>query len=55
LTGEGEELLDRIERSKRLSPLALGDPLDVLDPGERDFFRLCLAKIEARAKELYLP
>jgi DNA-binding MarR family transcriptional regulator len=53
LTGEGEELLDRIERSKRLSGLALGDPLDVLGPDEREFFRSCLVKIEARAKELY--
>jgi DNA-binding MarR family transcriptional regulator len=53
LTGEGEEILDRIEREKALSPGDEVDPLDVLEPGERNAFAAALQKIEGRARELY--
>jgi DNA-binding MarR family transcriptional regulator len=53
LTGEGEELLDSIERARLLSPASLGDPLDALGPEERRAFAGALAKVEARARELF--
>jgi DNA-binding MarR family transcriptional regulator len=53
LTGEGEELLDSIERAKLLSASSLGDPLDVLSPEERRAFAAALAKVEARSGELF--
>jgi DNA-binding MarR family transcriptional regulator len=53
LSGLGEELLDRIEKSRILSSAALGDPLDVLDPAERALFDASLEKVEARARELF--
>jgi MarR family transcriptional regulator, 2-MHQ and catechol-resistance regulon repressor len=53
LSGEGEELLDRIERAKLVSIASLGDPLDTLGPEEREAFRVSLLKVEARARELY--
>jgi DNA-binding MarR family transcriptional regulator len=53
LSGEGEELLDRIERAKLFSSESLGDPLDVLDFEERNAFRTALEKVEARARELF--
>jgi len=53
LSGEGEELLDRIEKSKMLSSAILGDPLDVLGTEERLAFREALAKIEKRSRELF--
>lgn len=53
LSGEGEELLDRIEAAKLFAALSLGDPLDVLDPEERAVFRSTLEKIESRARELF--
>jgi MarR family transcriptional regulator, multiple antibiotic resistance protein MarR len=54
LSGEGEELLDRIEAARLLSSSALGDPLDVLGSAEREVFRAALAKVQSRAKELFL-
>ena len=53
LSGEGEELLDRIEAAKLFALASLGDPLDVLDVEERSVFRSALEKIESRAKELF--
>jgi DNA-binding MarR family transcriptional regulator len=53
LTGEGEELLDSIERAKLLSASSLGDPLDALGHEEREAFVLALMKVEARAAELF--
>jgi DNA-binding MarR family transcriptional regulator len=53
LSGEGEELLDRIEAARLFAPASLGDPLDVLAPGEREAFRAALQKVRARADALY--
>jgi DNA-binding MarR family transcriptional regulator len=52
LTGEGEELLDRIERARLLSPTLSGDPFDALNSEERAAFRSALARVGARAAEL---
>lgn len=53
LSGEGEELLDRIEAARLLVASSLGDPLDVLDSDERSIFRATLEKVESRARELF--
>ena len=53
LSGEGEELLDRIEAARLFAPATLGDPLDALDTDERAAFRAALARVEARAKALF--
>jgi len=53
LSGEGEELLDRIEKTKVFSLASLGDPLDVLGSDERAALRAALGKVEARARKLY--
>jgi DNA-binding MarR family transcriptional regulator len=53
LSGEGEELLDRIEKAKLLAIPSLGDPLDVLDGEEKRAFRVALEKVEHRARELF--
>lgn len=53
LSGEGEELLDRIEKARILSPASLGDPFDVLGPEERELFGVALEKVESRARELF--
>lgn len=53
LTGQGEELLDRIEAARVLSPEAQGDPLDVLDSGERAQFLRALDKVQRRARDLF--
>jgi DNA-binding MarR family transcriptional regulator len=53
LSGEGEELLDRIEKARIFSSASLGDPLDVLGPEERAVFSAALDRVEARARELY--
>jgi DNA-binding MarR family transcriptional regulator len=55
LSGEGEELLDRIEKAHIFSPSAIGDPLDTLESEERALFVAALEKVEARARELYGP
>jgi DNA-binding MarR family transcriptional regulator len=53
LTGEGEELLDSIERARLLSASSLGDPLDVLGHEERKAFALALARVEARSRQIF--
>jgi DNA-binding MarR family transcriptional regulator len=53
LTGQGEELLDRIEAARVLGPEALGDPLDVLDSEERAQFLRALDKVHRRARDLF--
>ncbi len=53
LSGEGEELLDRIEAAKLFVSASIGDPLDVLNAEERAVFRAALEKVETRAKELF--
>jgi DNA-binding MarR family transcriptional regulator len=53
LSGEGEELLDRIEKARILSSASIGDPLDVLGSDEREVFRAALEKVGARARELF--
>ena len=53
LSGEGEELLDRIEAAKLFASASIGDPLDVLNATERAVFRAALEKVETRAKELF--
>lgn len=55
LSGEGEELLDRIEAARILSPTSLCDPLDVLDGNERAAFRAALSKVQRRAADLFGP
>jgi DNA-binding MarR family transcriptional regulator len=52
LSGEGEELLDRIEKAQILSSALLGDPLDVLESEERAAFGEALEKVEQRSREL---
>ena len=52
LTGEGEELLDKLEASRILWPESLGDPLDILDSGERAEFRRILDKVERRGRDI---
>jgi DNA-binding MarR family transcriptional regulator len=53
LSGEGEELLDRIEAARLFSPASIGDPLDALEPAERAAFRSALEKVEYRARRLF--
>ena len=55
LSGEGEELLDRIEAAKLFASASLGDPLDVLGPDERAALQSSLIKVLARAKTLFYP
>lgn len=52
LSGEGEELLDKIEAARVLSPQSLGDPLDVLDSAERGELRRMLDKVGRRARDV---
>ncbi|MCX7024762.1 MAG: MarR family transcriptional regulator [Spirochaetes bacterium] len=52
LSGEGEELLDRIEAARIFVSASFGDPLDILDPGEREAFARILEKIRRRSREL---
>lgn len=53
LTGEGEELLDRIEGARGMAKPDRLDPLDCLSAEERAGFRAALEKVKARAEELY--
>lgn len=53
LSGEGEELLDRIEKSRILTSTAIGDPLDYLALEDRRTLNASLEKAEARARELF--
>lgn len=52
LTGRGEELLDRIEADRALSPQILGSPFDILDSGERSEFLRLLDRIERRSRDV---
>jgi DNA-binding MarR family transcriptional regulator len=52
LTGEGEELLDKIEAARVLSPRN-GNPLDALEGAEREAFLAALEKVRHRAEELF--
>ena len=52
LTGQGEELLDRIEASRALAPESMGDPCDILDSEERAQLSRTLDKAERRARDL---
>jgi DNA-binding MarR family transcriptional regulator len=53
LSGEGEELLDRIEKARIFSSASVGDPLDVLGNEERTSLKASLEKAGARARELF--
>ena len=53
LSGEGEELLDRIERAQLFSASSLGDPFDILDSAERAAFFRSLEKVESRARDRF--
>ncbi len=53
LSGEGEELLDRIERAQLFSASSLGDPFDILDSSERAAFFRALERVESRASDLF--
>lgn len=52
LSGAGEEILDRIESSRVLSPASFGDPLDVLEGEERSRFEAALRKVHRRALDI---
>ncbi len=52
LTGQGEELLDRIEAARALGEESLGDPFDVLDSGERAALMRILDKVQRRARDV---
>ena len=52
LTGEGEELLDKIEAARVLTPRD-GDPLDALDDASKEAFLVSLEKVRRRAEGLY--
>lgn len=52
LTGQGEEVLDRVESARVLWPQVLGDPLDILDPSERSELRRMLDKVERRSRDV---
>jgi DNA-binding MarR family transcriptional regulator len=52
LSGYGEELLDSIEAARLFGPPELGDPLDVLDSGERVEFRRMLDKSLRRSRDV---
>ena len=53
LSGQGEELLDRIEAERALWPECLGDALDILGSEERGELRRMLGKVAMRARDLY--
>jgi DNA-binding MarR family transcriptional regulator len=53
LTGQGEELLDRIEAAHALASQSLGDPLDILDSEERAAFLRALDKVQRRARDIF--
>jgi DNA-binding MarR family transcriptional regulator len=52
LTGQGEELLDRLEAAQTLSAESMGDPLDLLDSEERAELRRMLDKVRRRAADV---
>ena len=54
LTGQGEELLDRIEASGLFAPEILGDALDVLGSEERSELKRMMDRVSRRAKDVFL-
>jgi DNA-binding MarR family transcriptional regulator len=52
LSGEGEELLDKVEAAHALAAEGLGDPLDILDSDERADLRRMLDKVQRRARDV---
>jgi DNA-binding MarR family transcriptional regulator len=52
LSGEGEELLDKLEAARALAPESLGDPLDLLDSTERAELGRMLDKVLRRARDV---
>lgn len=54
LSGEGEELLDRIEAARPFSPESMGDALDVLGSEERAELRRMLDRTLRRARDIYV-
>jgi DNA-binding MarR family transcriptional regulator len=52
LSGQGEELLDKIEAARPFDPPMTADPLDVLDSEERAKLRRMLDKIQRRALDI---
>ena len=54
LTGQGEELLDRIDAARLFAPESMGDALDVLDTEDRLALRRMLDKASRRAKDIYV-
>ena len=53
LTGQGEELLDKMEAERVLAPETIGDPFDILDSAERAELRRLLDKAQRRAQDLF--
>ncbi|HWR12050.1 MAG TPA: MarR family transcriptional regulator [Rectinemataceae bacterium] len=53
LTGQGEELLDRIDTARLFAPESIGDALDVLDSEERAALRRMLDKVSRRARDIF--
>lgn len=54
LTGQGEELLDRIDAARLFAPESMGDALDVLNSEERAALRRMLDKVSRRAKDIFI-
>lgn len=54
LTGQGEELLDRIDAARLFAPESMGDALDVLDSAERATLRRMLDKVSRRARDIFV-
>ena len=54
LTGQGEELLDRIDAARLFAPESLGEALDVLNSEERTAMRRMLDKVSRRAKDIFI-
>jgi len=54
LTGQGEELLDRIDAARLFAPDSMGDALDVLDSDDRSALRRMLDKASRRAKDIFV-
>lgn len=53
LSGEGEELLDRIEAARALAEPAEEDPLDLLPGDERSAFLRTADRVARRARDLW--
>lgn len=53
LSGQGEELLDRIERAKLFAAESFGDPFDVVGSDERAEMRRLLDRVARRAADIW--